>query len=452
MLLTKRCRILALYIASICVITIILARLAQADEYDIIGTKSSSKSKQALSLEAALSEAIENNALLRAASYEKTAKEARIIPSSELQDPALEASLTNYPITSLSNRESGMTGNEVMLTQKFPFPGKRDRLKEIAINEFESSNNEVEKTKLNLIRAVKDNYFDLFLSYKNQEILHNQLKLLQALESLATNKYSLGTAPQTDVLELKVRNGSILIQLEEEARKISAKRAELNHLLGREAHLSEWKPLPITQSNVNLSTILERLEQEEDTKNSPQINSLRSLLKAADSKVAYTELNEYPDFEVGVGYMQRFSNRDDNGDDFISAKVSIDLPFFQRTKHREEQREARAEKEKMDALLREGPIELSHELHETVAELTEATNKIALYKKALLPLTDASIASARKAYEANEASYLTVLNLINSRFQSESDYYSAVVQHERALAMLEALTGVSLSDLNVKRK
>ena len=446
MLLTKRCRILALYIASICVITIILARLAQADEYDIIGTKSSSKSKQALSLEAALSEAIENNALLRAASYEKTAKEARIIPSSELQDPALEASLTNYPITSLSNRESGMTGNEVMLTQKFPFPGKRDRLKEIAINEFESSNNEVEKTKLNLIRAVKDSYFDLFLSYKNQEVLNNQL------ESLATNKYSLGTAPQTDVLELKVRNGSILIQLEEEARKISAKRAELNHLLGREAHLSEWKPLPITQSNVNLSTILERLEQEEDTKNSPQINSLRSLLKAADSKVAYTDLNEYPDFEVGVGYMQRFSNRDDNGDDFISARVSIDLPFFQRTKHREEQREARAEREKMDALLREGTIELSHELHETVAELTEATNKIALYKRTLLPLTDASIASARKAYEANEASYLTVLNLINSRFQSESDYYSAVVQHERALAMLEALTGVSLSDLNVKRK
>lgn len=38
------------------------------------------------------------------------------------------------------------------------------------------------------------------------------------------------------------------------------------------------------------------------TKNSPQINSLRSLLKAADSKVAYTELNEYSDFEVGVGY------------------------------------------------------------------------------------------------------------------------------------------------------
>ena len=224
MLLTKRCRILALYITSICVITIILARLAQADEYDIIGTKSSSKSKQALSLEAALSEAIENNALLRAASYEKTAKEARIIPSGELQDPALEASLTNYPITSLSNRESGMTGNEVMLTQKFPFPGKRDRLKEIAINEFESSNNEVEKTKLNLVRAVKDNYFDIFLSYKNQEILHNQLKLLQALESLATNKYSLGTSPQTDVLELKVRNASILIQLEEEARKISAAR------------------------------------------------------------------------------------------------------------------------------------------------------------------------------------------------------------------------------------
>lgn len=452
MLFKKRRRTSILHVATTCTISIILACLAQADESKITKKAKTEKQTTTLSLETALSEALENNALLKAADAEKTARKARIIPSGELQDPVLEASLTNYPVSSLSNRQSGMTGNEVMLAQKFPFPGKRDHLKEVALSEYESSDNDLEKTKLNLVRAVRANYYDLFLSYKNDELLRNQLKLLRALEALATNKYSLGTAPQTDVLELKIKSANLLIQLEGEARKISAKRAELNHLLGKEVHFSDWKPLPISESKVDLPSIIERLEQEDATKNSPQIKSLGSLLKAADSKVAYTNLNVYPDFQVGVGYMQRFSNRDDNGDDFISARVSVDFPFFQRTKHEEEQREARAEREKQAALLKEGTIELSHELHETVAELTEAKNKIDLYRKALLPLTDASIESARKAYEAGEASYLTVLNLINSRFQSESDYYAAIVQHESALAMLEALTGVSMFNLNDKEK
>ncbi len=450
MRLYKRSPFSAPYLVPICVITLILARLTFADEYKITRAKDTGKNAQTLSLDAAVSEAIANNPLLKAAREEKKAKKSRILQSGALPDPALEVNLSNYPVSSVSARQSEMTGNEVMLIQKFPFPGKRDRLSDIAAFDFESSKDDLEKTKLNLIGTVKARYFDLFLSYKNREILQKQLELLHNLESLVTNKYSLGLVPQTDVLDLKVRNATLLIQIEKVAKEISVARAELNHLLGRHAHLAEWKPLAVTLSRVELPTNLEELERENTAQTSPQVKSLKSLLKSAESKVAYADLNAYPDFEIGVGYMQRFSTREDQGEDFLSARMSIDLPFFQRTTRREEQREARAEREKRAAMLKEGTLEISHALHETIAELTEAKNKIALYKRALLPLTDASIDSARKSYEANKTSYLTVLNLIYARFSSESEYYSAVVQHERGLAMFEALTGISLSDFNAK--
>ena len=332
-----------------------------------------------------------------------------------------------------------MTGNEVMLVQKFPFPGKRDLMKEMAVNEFDSSKKEIDRTKLDLTRSVKASYLDLSLSYRKKDLLQEQLKLLRSLQAIATNRYSLGTTPQTDVLDLQVKSAVLLIKLEEEKKNVSAFRAELNHLLGRKAHLSPWKPEALKESKVTIPSLVSILDEEATLTQNPKIDSLRSLVKASQSKVALTDLNIYPDFQVGVGYMQRFPNQDDNGDDLISARVTIDLPMFQRGKRSEEQREAKAEQRKVEALLREETIELSHNLHVTVAELTETTNKLEIYRKALLPLTDASIASARNAYEVNEAPYLTVLSLINSRYEVENDYFLTLVQHERALATLESL-------------
>ena len=429
----------------------IIACSAQADEYDFSRVKKENEAQVILPLETAIEEAIKNNAMLEAARAEETAREARILPSGALEDPSIEAQLTNYPISSFSARQSGMTGNEVMLVQKFPFPGKRDRLKEIAVNEFESSSREIERTKLNLIRLVKVSYYDLFLTYRRKELIYDQMNLLQGIQTIARNKYSLGTTSQSDVLELQVKSATFLIKLEEEEKNISATRAELNHLLGRRDHLSKWKPENLKESKVDLDSFISTFDEETTLSQNPKINSLKSLVKAANSKAAYTDLNTYPDFEMGVGYMQRFSNQDDNGGDFVSARVSIDLPIFQRTIRNEEQRGAKAEKMKMEALLRESTIELSHNLHATIAELKEAANKISIYRKALLPLADASILSARKAYETNETTYLTVLNLINSRFEAENDYYSALIQHESAIATLEALTGAPIPSLATKK-
>lgn len=432
-------------------IPLIDASYAQADG----SVGKSKKIKQAdptLTLESAIDEALEHNALLEAAGHEVVAKEARIKPSGALPDPSIEGRFTNYPINSFSPRDSGMTGNEVMLVQKFPFPGKREKLTEIAKNEFEASKEDARQTNLNLIQKVKTSYYDLFLAFEREKLLQEQSKILRALQSIAQSKYSIGTASQSEVFELQLKAASILVKIEEERKRIEATRAELNHLLGREEHLSVWKPQAITTTNINLQTVIDLCASEERLKDNPSIQSLHSLANAARSKVAYSDLNVYPDFEVGVGYMQRFSNRDDNGEDFVSARISIPLPVWRRDKQDEEQREAKAEQGKRDALLREGKIELSHALHETVAALTEAINKLALYRKAIFPLSDASIESAQKSYETNQTSYLTVLNLLNDRFEAKMDYFAALAQHESAIATLEALIGAPLANFTMSGK
>lgn len=395
-----------------------------------------------LALKSALDEALEHNAYLAAAQFEADSKEARIRPAGSLPDPAIEGRLTNYPVSSFSPREAGMTGNEVMLVQKFPFPGKRDQLSTIARQEYLAAEEDSKQARLSLIRQVKLAYYQLYLAFERERLLREQEKVLRDLEEIAQVKYSLSSALQSEVLELQLKAASIQISLEGERKNREAKTAELNHLLGRDAHLLSWKPESVNATPVDLTAVRATCVSADRLNENPSIHSLETLASASRSKVSYSELNAYPDFEVGIGYMQRFANRDDSGADFVSARVSITLPFWRGDKQDEERREARAEQKKREALLREGRVELSHALHEAVAELTESTNKLALYRNTILPLSDAAIQSAEKAYGAGQASLPSVLTLTNDRFNSKLDYVETLVQHESALATLEALLGV----------
>jgi len=73
-----------------------------------------------------VAEALQNNPEIRAAQKEKEAAQQRIAPAGALDDPMLQAGVINLPSNSLSFNRDDMTMKMIGLSQRFPYPGKRD--------------------------------------------------------------------------------------------------------------------------------------------------------------------------------------------------------------------------------------------------------------------------------------------------------------------------------------
>ena len=96
-----------------------------------------------LNLDTLIEEALENNPEISAAKSRSEVYREKIAQSDALEDPMLGLGIVNLP-TSFSFRDEDMTMKEVSISQKFPFPGKRPLMREMAEKEAEAVHTEIQ--------------------------------------------------------------------------------------------------------------------------------------------------------------------------------------------------------------------------------------------------------------------------------------------------------------------
>lgn len=420
-----------------------VANAASADHVELPkGTSAAPK----IQLKSLIDEAIEKNAELRAAKYAVESKEAQVSPKGAYEDPMIAFEAMNYPVDTLSQREFGMTGNQISLTQKIPFPGKLTKLKRSASSEAEAEKAILEKKRLEIIKNIKLTYYELFAAYKKYDTLNEQKGLVGQILVVTRNHYSLGKTPQAEVLNLQVEEASLIDQLLSSERQIKSKLGELNHLLGRVDHgeYLNGRPEDPAKTPFDFVKNTEKAVADKVLGKSPMVKAQRSMLEAAEAKLSYTKWNYFPDFEFKFGYTFRKPSPGDRGVDFVSGMVGITIPIWAGAKQSEEKRGAEAQKIRAEALLDEERISLAHMVHQLYAELEESHKRVQLYEGGVLPLTRQAVVSAKSAYLTSKLEYATLLNLMNKRFQVEVGYAEALATYESKLAELESLLGEPL--------
>lgn len=398
--------------------------------------------EEILTLESAIAEAMANNPLLRAYQEEAISRKANIEPQAALEDPSLDLEFQDYPVSSLSPRTSD-AGEKISVNQKLPFPGKRSALRDAATEELISSQGDLESKRLETIADLKKHYFELSFTYASRDILDKQLKLVRSTLEFTRSNFSLSKVPQSDVLTLQVEEALLLdkrVRLEKEIETI---RSEINHRLGRSA--SElWKPKPITNLSKSIPLPEKKKILEQGLLINPTLKSLQAQINVAKAKEEYARLSLYPDFNLMLAYTIHQSNDFDNGGDEVSLGAGITLPLWRANKQDALIQKASADKRKSEFLLSEMKNEIVHEMHSILAGLKESETRLSLATNALLPLTQAAIISAEKAYEVGSVQLTAVLNLIRSRYEAELSYQDAIAQREIKIAELEKFLGGSL--------
>lgn len=399
---------------------------------------------ESLQLQPLIEEALKNRPALRASYHEASAKEAEIGPKGAYEDPMVGLTAMNYPKDTLAQGEFGMTGNELAVSQKIPFPGKLTKLRNAARHEFESKTHEYSQKKLDLIKEVKVAFYELFLAHKKRDILNDQIGMLGQLIAVMRSKYTLGKVPQAELLGLQSEEANLRDQLLGAEKLIETKTGDLNYAIGRDSHGLLPKPEKITKTAIDLSKVTEPSLLQRISFTRPGLKAVHSELESAESKLSFAKWDYLPNFEFRLAYTQRVPSPGDRGVDLLSGGVALSVPIWALTKQSEEVRRAASEKAKAESLVDEERIHVSHEVHSRYSDLREADKRVKLYEGGLLPLARQAEATARSAYLTGRIEYSAVINLIRNRFQTEFNYSEALVSYESKIAEFEALLGEPL--------
>jgi outer membrane protein TolC len=366
----------------------------------------------------------------------------RIDPAGALDDPRFGYEASNIPVGDWDFSSTPLSGHQLTLGQKLPFPGLLRNRAKAAQAGAETASSLLADRRLRVAAAVERAWAELGFAQRALDITDQNLDLLRQLARIAQTKYSVGTGLQQDVLRAQVEVTRLLeerIQREARIRRSEASLAALLDLppavsLPRTDELGERAPIP------GLELLLDPLEAR-----NPLLKALASQVVEEERMRRVAELEGYPDFDVGLGYRIRQNVVGDpvDGDDFVSAGVKIRLPI-DRSKWRARVAERGALLRRAEANYRAARAELREAIRARHADLRRADAEVDLLEAGLVPQTRQSLEASRAGYEVDKVDFLSLIDSQVSLLEAELALVRAQADRRSAFAALEAAVGETL--------
>ncbi len=386
-----------------------------------------------------LSEAVENNPELAAARSEREAAWQRIAPAGALEDPMLEVGVINAPLDPLSLGREDMTMKMLGLSQKLPFPGKRDLRRAVATADADSLELAVQEASNTLVRDVRVAYEELAFNAESQRILARTQTALEQLVAIARSRYGVGQAAQNDVLDAQTEVERLRVEQLQLARENTVLQSELRRLLGR---TGTPDPINVGAPQLAAGPGLDVDPGNLAMENRPQLLALQALVERNAKSLDLAQREYYPDFDLKLQYGQR--DRAPDGmprDDMVSLTVGLNLPIWRKSRLAPQVAEARAMRSQAQSMLAAQQLETQAALDEQRAIATQSRQSAELYQSTLLPQTRASITSALAAYRVGGVDFLTLRQAQLREFEVSTELAEAIANHNKAVAEIDLLVG-----------
>jgi len=398
---------------------------------------------ESVQLQQLLVEADKNNPSLRAADEKVAVAESKIDQLTSLRDPVLSIALSNYPIDELKSDVSPMTGNEVRLAQKFPFPGKLDAKGRMAAEKSRWFAAAYQDARLQVRRQVKDAWYRLLFLQRAIELTDRNLEIIDNFIELTETRYEVGKGLQQNVLKAQLQRSKQMDKLLRLQQQREATRAELNSLAGRETDHELTVSGQLDFADIVFS--LDKLQQEA-VKKRPMFAAFAALIEQYKSQRELAILDYRPDFTLWAGYRFRDDGLRDGGTDFVSAGLSFNLPV-----RKARRRAAVAEADSSLRLAYQKRNDFNNRvnlaIHRFLTKLNQATQLADLYKNGILPQADQTFQATLSAYRVDKVDFLSLLDSLMGLYRYKIDYVRTLSDQQRSLAALEAAAGLDVDQL-----
>ena len=408
----------------------------------LLGTSSFA---QELKLSDLVDEALKNNPDILAFQAKIEAARYRIPQSKSLPDPMFMFGYQNEGFKRYTYGEEQGSQWMFSASQQFLFPGKRALKEEMSQRDAESLEAMHDLLKLKTAARVKELYYDLFLAYKNIDLLKDRRDLFFRIEDLTLARYSAGKAMQQEVLMAQTEKYMLLEREEMFKQKILSLEAMLRATIGREKEPPLGRPAePAYQVFlITLDDALLRADQ-----NSPEIKSRKKMIEGANAKVLMARREYYPDFNINATYF----NRSREFMDMWSATATINIPLYYKTKQEPAVLEAKASLAQAKQELEAAKLMIAAAIKDNFSMLRSSEKLMDLYKNGLIPKNTQDVELAFTGYATGRTEAIVVISRLKTLLDYETLYWSQFAEREKAIARLNAITEGLASAPGVEKK
>ena len=393
-------------------------------------------------LDSFVQEALQNNPEIKAAKARWGASTKRPSQEGTLPDPMIGVDWQNVSFDSITLDDDPDSMLRFSFEQDIPFPGKLSLKKKIAARDSEAEEKSYRATERRVIADLKASYYDWYLAAKAIEITERNQELLRKFTKIAEVKYEVGKGIQQDVLRAQVENSKFIEQLEVLKQKDEIIEAKIKSIVNRPQDSRLGSPEDIEKTPLTLtSDEVSKLAKE----NAPMLAMKERQIAREEEALNLAQKELYPDFviEASPGIM----GREGNGVEGVwEVSLGLKVPLYFWSKQKPGIEEAALELKGAQEEYSSTNQELNFNVKESYLNARTAEKLMNLYQKGIIPQSRLSLESAISGYQVGAVDFLTLLDNLVTLFSFELEYHNQLTEYQKALARIEELSGVDLTN------
>ncbi|MDQ9093363.1 TolC family protein [Pseudoalteromonas haloplanktis] len=392
-----------------------------------------------LSLEQALSYALNNEPWLTANKYQQAAVQAQSLAAGTLPDPVLTVGLMNLPTDGFAFDQEGMTQLKVGVSQMFS-RGDSLALKQHALAQSAQQYPWLRVDRLAQVKTIViESWLNAYRAQQSIALIEQDKGLFTQLIEITESSYasSVGNTRQQDIIRAQLeltRLEDKLVMLEQQFE--SAKK-----------RLSQWLPInmltqPVSANRSDIIPLVD-FDQLEFAQlmpllmAHPAIVAIEQTVAAKQTEIDVAKQGYKPQLGVNMGYGYRDdAPMGDSRADLFSVGISIDLPLF--TDNRQDQQVnaaiATAEAVKTEKLI--ALQKLKGMYFKEFSQLARLAKRDALYQTKLLPQMAEQAQATLNAYTRDDGDFSEVMRARISELNAKIDALNIQIDQQIIIARL----------------
>lgn len=387
--------------------------------------------EEVLTIDEAVSQALQENAQLQAKEANVEAYKARVFVAKSLEDPKVGVEFYQVPMNT-ADVTQGMDVDYSFI-QTIPFPGKLSSKKKAAENEYFSQKSSLDGRRIVLVAQTEHAFHELYWVEHSIAVNRELQSLWRKFSASEGSRYTTGDQTSRDFLKAKVE----LDKLQGEAALLEAKRIQAQAMLNILRHRDPSLPVRLAELPQHNHPFPSYAELERKVlENHPELKAAQYHVAAQRANVSLTKREALlPDLELKATYVQRFGQIDAWG-----AEAMINIPFLW-GKNRRRTQEAEALKKMSEQERLSVQDEKLAAVKESYANWESSKKVWELYRAQILPHATIAMKAAEAAYETGKDDFLNLVDTARQFREAKLGWLEAWVNYHKAITHLKMAVG-----------
>lgn len=383
----------------------------------------------ALTLQTAISLALENAPAVTEARSLENAARADLSQARRWQNPELGIEAENI----FGNRDYKGTGAAeltIALTQPFELPGKRKRRLAVVAGDAEIGHQQADGVRIDTVHAVTTAFVEAAVAQQAALLMQAQLTLAEDVYKSVASKVDAGKEPPFQ--ERKARIDLANTRMAAQQMEFQARNArEALRLLTGEGGLSD-----IDVSFLNkIESPRPAIDYITQSMQAPVMRSVAAAVKTAEAQASYAEVEWLPDPDISLGV------RDMREDDSQALVLGLSMPIPLADRNTSGALAARERASAATAAQQKTRQDMEIEILRLHTELTAAYQALIDYREDILPAALTAADLTQRGYEAGKFQYIEMLDARRMLADSQQAENNALLAYHLRKVDLERLAG-----------